>query len=185
MISPLSTGIIKSNKILENSSLQKILFQYPKEKIDLFNHLNFSVPYIQTKTNSSSISFSSSNNNSSIKVKNNYSFNNKYIKTDNKTVNEQKKGNLFLGKKSKIFFNVNKNCKKKQFFITNKIEEKLINIPQDNKTILNIEDSNLPGNASPDKSAELIRQLEKALPQKEKPKLFNIINYNLFETFNV
>ena len=131
MISPLSTGIIKSNKTLENSSLQKILFENPKEKIDLFKHLNSSVPYIQTKTNSSSISFSSSNDNSSI----NYSFNNQYIKTDNKTVNEQKNGNLFLGKKTKIFFNVNKNCQKKQLFMTNKIKEKLIinitNIPQD------------------------------------------------------
>ena len=123
MISPLSTGIIKPNKILENSSLQKILFQYPKEKSDFINHLNSSVPYIQTKTNSSSISFSSSNDNSSIKVKNNYSFNNQYIKTDNKTDNEQKNGNLFLGKKTKIFFNVNKNCKKNNFLSLIKLKK--------------------------------------------------------------
>ena len=84
MISPLSTGIIKSNKTPDNSALQKILFQYPKEKSDFINHLNSSVPYIKTKTNSSSISFSSSIDNSSI----NYSFNNPYIKTDNKTINE-------------------------------------------------------------------------------------------------
>ena len=37
----------------------------------------------------------------------------------------------------------------------------------------------------PNKTTEQIRQLEKALPQKEKPKLFNTINYDLFETFNV
>ena len=73
MISPLSTGIIKSNKILENSGLQKILF--------------------------------------------------KYIKTTNKTVNEQKNGNLFLGKKTKIFFNVNKNCKKNSFLSLIKLKK--------------------------------------------------------------
>ena len=42
MISPLSTGIIKSTNLLENSLLQTILYQYPKEKNDFFNQLNSS-----------------------------------------------------------------------------------------------------------------------------------------------
>ena len=188
MKSSLSSGIIKSNKILENSLLQMVLYQYPKEKNELINPLNSCDSYKPIKMNLSSNNSTSSNDNSSAKVKINSSFNsiNQYFNRDNKAVNEQKNGNLFLGKKTKIFFNVNKNNKKKQFFITNKIKENsesnINNISPDNKAILNIENSNGPENTFSDKSAGQIIQLEKTLPIKEKPKLFHTINYNLFET---
>jgi len=188
MKSSLSSGIIKSNKILENSLLQMTLYQYPKKKNELINPLNSCDSYKPIKMNLSSNNSTSSNDNSSAKVKINSSFNsiNQYFNRDNKAVYEQKTGNLFLGKKTKIFFNVNKNDKKKQFFITSKIKENsesnINNISQDNKAILNIVNSNNPENTFSDKSAGQIIQLEKTLPIKEKPKLFHTINYNLFET---
>ena len=48
----------------------------------------------------------------------------------------------------------------------------LNNISQDNKNKLNTENSYSQENDSLDKSTEKIRQLEKALPKKEKSKLF-------------
>ena len=171
--------------MLENPSLQKKLYQYPKEKNEIINPLNSSATYIPTKTNLSSNG--SISDNSSVKDINSSSFNNvnQYIQTAKKSVNEQIKENSFLGIKRKIFFNVNKNDKKKQFFVTSNINENsmfnLNNISQDDKIKLNIENSNSQENDSLDKSNEKIRQLEKALPKKEKPKLFYTTNYELFE----
>ena len=187
MIPTLSTGIIKSNQMLENPSLQTKLYQYPKEKNKLINPLNSSDTYLPTKTNLSSNG--SISDNSSVTDKSSSSFNNvnQYIKTAKKSVNGQIKENSFLGIKRKIFFNVNKNCKKKQFFVTSNINENsmfnLNNISQDDKIKLNIENSKSQKNDSPDKSAEKIMQLEKELPKKEKPKLFYTTNYELFENF--
>ena len=184
MIPTLSTGIIKSNQMLENPSLQTKLYQYPKEKNELINPLNSSDINLPTKTNLSSNGFISDI--SSVIDTSSSSFNNvnQYIKTAKKSVNGQIKENSFLGIKRKIFFNVNKNDKKKQFFVTSKINENLMfnlnNISQDDKIKLNTENPNQE-NDSPDKSNEKIRQLEKALPKKEKPKLFYTTNYELFE----
>ena len=155
MIPTLSTGIIKSNQMLENSSLQTKLYHYPREKNELINPLNSSDTYLSTKTNLSSNG--SIPDNSSVKDKNSSSFNdvNQYIKTAKKSFNVQIKENSFLGIKRKIFFNVNKNDKKKQFFVTSKINENLMfnlnNISQDDKIKLNIENSNSQENDSLDK----------------------------------
>ena len=189
MISSSPAETIKSNKILENS-VQTILYQCPKDQGDFNKPYNSCVPNLSPKTNLILNSSTYSNNNSSIKVKTNTSFNciNQYIKIDNKTIktiNEQKKGKMFLRKKTKIYFNVQKNCKKKPFFITNKnignSTFNLNNISQNNKSILNIENSNIPESTFSDKSIEQIRSPEKTIPKKEKAKLFYTIDYNLFE----
>ena len=52
------------------------------------------------------------------------------------------------------------------------------NISQNNKTIINIENSNTHGSTFSDKSAE---KSEKIFLLKEKPKLFYTVDYNLFE----
>ena len=129
-----------------------------------------------------SSSYGSISDNSSVKDKNSSSFNsvNQYIKTTRRSVNEKIKENSFFGIKKKIFFNVNKNDKKKQFFVISKINENLLfnlnNISQDNKNKLNTENSYSQENDSLDKSTEKIRHLEKALPKKEKPKIFCTTN---------
>ena len=183
MIPSSSAETIKSNKILENSLLT-VFYHCPKDQSDFKTPFNFYVPNLSPKTNLSLNSSIYSNNSSSIKAKNNSSFNciNQYIKTVNKTINEQKEGKTFLGKKTKIYFNVQKNCKKKPFFITNKNMGNStfdINIiSQNNKSILKIENSNSRESTFLDKSGV---QLEKELHKKEKPKLFYTVDYNLFE----
>ena len=186
MISSSLEETIKANKIIENS-VQTIVYQCPKDQNYFNKELNSWVADLSSKTNLRLNSFTYSNNLSSSKVKNNSSFNcfNQYIKTVNKTINVHKKGNLFLGKKMKIYFNVIKNCKKKPLFITNKnmgnSTFNINNINQNNKSILNNENSNSSESTFSDKSAEQIKQLEKELHKKENPKLFYTINYNLFE----
>ena len=183
MIPSSSAETIKSNKILENSLLT-VFYHCPKDQSDFKTPFNFYASNLSSKTNLSLNSSIYSNNSSSIKAKNNSSFNciNQYIKTVNKTINEQKEGKTFLGKKTKIFFEVQKNCKKKPFFITNKNMGNstfdINNISQNNKSILKIENSNSRESTFLDKS---VVQLEKELHKKEKPKLFCIVDYNLFE----
>ena len=183
MIPSSSAETIKSNKILENSLLT-VFYHCPKDQSDFKTPFNFYVPNLSPKTNLSLNSSIYSNNSSSIKAKNNSSFNciNQYIKTVNKTINEQKEGKTFLGKKTKIYFNVQKNCKKKPFFITDKSMGNstfdINNISQNNKSILKIENSNNRESTFLDKS---VVQLEKELHKKEKPKLFYTVDYNLFE----
>ena len=157
MIPSSSAETIKSNKILENS-VQTILYQCSKDQSDFNKSLNSCAPDLSTKTNLSLNSSIYSNNSSSIKAKNNFSFNciDQYIKAVNKTINEQKEGKTFLGKKTKIYFDVQKNCKKKPFFITNKNMGNStfdINIiSQNNKSILKIENSNSRESTFLDKS---------------------------------
>ena len=183
MIPSSSAETIKSNKILENSLLT-VFYHCPIYQSDFKTPFNFYVPNLSPKTNLSLNSSIYSNNSSSIKAKNNSSFNciNQYIKTVNKTINEQKEGKTFLGKKTKIYFNVQKNCKKKPFFITDKSFGNstfdINNISQNNKSILKIENSNNRESTFLDKS---VVQLEKELHKKEKPKLFYTVDYNLFE----
>ena len=97
----------KSSKILKNST-QAILYRYPKEKIHFIKLLNSCDPCSFSTSNLSSNNFSNSNNNSSPQITNKYFSNccNQYIQAVNKTINEQKKGNFFLGKKTKIYFKV-------------------------------------------------------------------------------
>ena len=157
MISSSSAETIKSNKILENSLLT-VFYHCPKDQSDFKTPFNFYVPNLSPKTNLSLNSSIYSNNSSSIKAKNNSSFNciNQYIKTVNKTINEQKEGKTFLGKKTKIYFNVQKNCKKKPFFITDKSMGNstfdINNISQNNISILKIENSNSRESTFLDKS---------------------------------
>ena len=95
----------KSNKILENST-QAILYRYPKEKSDFIKLLNSCDPCSVSKSNLSSNNFSNSNNDSSPQITNKYFSNcyNQCIQEVNKSINEQKKGNSFLGKKIKNLF---------------------------------------------------------------------------------
>ena len=183
MIPSSSAETIKSNKILENSLLT-VFYHCPKDQSDFKTPFNLYVPNLSPKTNLSLNSSIYLNNSSSIKAKNNSSFNciNQYIKTVNKTINEQKEGKTFLGKKTKIYFNVQKNCKKKPFFITDKSMGNstfdINSISQNNKSILKIENSNSRESTFLYKSGV---QLEKELHKKEKPKLFYTVDYNLFE----
>ena len=183
MIPSSSAETIKSNKILENS-LHTVFYHCPKDQSDFKTPFNFYASNLSSKTNLSLNSSIYSNNSSSIKAKNNSSFNciNQYIKTVNKTINEQKEGKTFLGKKTKIYFNVQKNCKKKPFFITDKSMGNstfdINSISQNNKSILKIENSNSRESTFLYKSGV---QLEKELHKKEKPKLFYTVDYNLFE----
>ena len=103
----------KSSKILKNST-QAILYRYPKEKIHFIMLLNSCDPCSFSTSNLSSNNFSNSNNNSSPQITNKYFSNcyNKYIQVVNKSINEQKKENSFLGKKTKIYFKVKNNCNK-------------------------------------------------------------------------
>ncbi len=183
MTSSSSSKTIKSNKISENSLYSK-LNHYPKVQSDFNMPFNSYIPNLSPKSNLCLNSFTHLNNSSSTKVINNPSSNCIYqnIKTVNITINKQKKGNTFLGKKTKIHFKVQKNCKKKRFFITNKNMRNstfnINNISQNNKTIINIENSNTHGSTFSDKSAE---KSEKIFLLKEKPKLFYTVDYNLFE----
>ena len=144
----------KSNKILENST-QAILYRYPKEKSDFIKLLNSCDPCSFTKSNLSSNNFSNSNNDSSPQITNKYFSNcyNQCIQVVNKSINEQKKGNSFLGKKIKIYFKVNNNCNKN----TENLKSNINNISHNNKIIFNIENSNSHESTFSEKSDDQIR----------------------------
>ena len=104
----------------------------------------------------------------------------------NNTKNNQK---TFLGKKKKIHFDVLKNCEKKRIFETRifygKNEQHSIDDSNSNnlvkdKNVLNRQNSESSESTFSIKETEKNEFPEKR-PQKTVKKLFNIIDYNLFD----
>ena len=189
MASSFWTDSIKISKIKENFDHTK-LYQLPKEKSDLLIPLispSFNLSN-NTPSNLSLNKISKINNNSSLKFENIYNnsalkYFNQNIDDNNQANNEQKKENKFLEKKRKIHFNV-MHYENKPLFITNKNEGNFIlntNTINDNKTKINLENSNSSESNFLNKDAGKNNLLGKTFPKKEMPKLFNTINYNLFE----
>ena len=118
-----------------------------------------------------------------------YTYNNSSNEKNNKQ-NEENVENSFLGKKTKIHFNVLKNCEKKRIFETTiyyrKNEHNINNITSNNlskdENQLNSQNSQSLESTLSIKEEEKNETLEKRL-QKPAKKLFNIIDYNLFEDF--
>jgi len=185
MISDLSTDTLKTNINFENPK-ESQLFQTSKGKSEFNKSLNHSTPSILiTKDNLNLNSFSYLNNNSSDNTKNEYSpicFN--QMNKSNNVINEQEKEKMFLRKKRNIRFNIEKNSEKKPLFIINKNAENLSfnikNITLNDTSTLNISNLNSPENLLSNKKEFEIKQLVKIFSKKEKPILFNTINYNLF-----
>ena len=119
-----------------------------------------------TSTNSSVDSYNSSSNDFSLNEANKSIF----IINRNFQNNEQKNDNIFLGNKRKIQFNVKKIDKKSPFLITTNKNS------SNTQKVNNTTESNLLSKKT--KKKEL---LEKPLPKKIKPHLFNTFNYNSFE----
>ena len=119
-----------------------------------------------TSTNSSVDSYNSSSNDFSLNEANKSIF----IINRNFQNNEQKNDNIFLGNKRKIQFNVKKIDKKSPFLITTNKNS------SNTQKVNNTTKSNLLS-----KETEKKELLEKPLPKKIKPHLFNTFNYNHFE----
>ena len=119
-----------------------------------------------TSTNSSVDSYNSSSNDFSLNEANKSIF----IINRNFQNNEQKNDNIFLGNKRKIQFNVKKIDKKSPFLITTNKNS------SNTQKVNNTTESNLLS-----KETEKKELLEKPLPKKIKPHLFNTFNYNHFE----
>jgi len=155
--------------------------------------LNTSSP---TSTNPSVESFNSFNdsslnetNKSIIIIKKNFNYcdlnenkNNERNKND-----DQKNKNIFLGNKRKIQFNVKKIDKKSPIFITSNENSKFdlsnfaLNNSNINKNSLNFPNVDTTESTLLSKETEKKELLEKPLPKKVKPHLFNTINYDFFE----
>ena len=185
MISDLSTDTLKASINFENPK-ESQLFQTSKGKSEFNKSLNHSTPSILiTKDNLNLNSFSYLNNNSSDNTKNEYSpicFN--QMNKSNNVINDQEKEKMFLRNKRDIHFDVEKSSEKKQLFIINKNAENMSfsikNIAPNDESTLSISNLNSPKNISPNKKEVEIKQLVKLIHKKEKPILFNTINYNLF-----
>lgn len=194
MRSFLPTNFIKDNMIIQSPELKKA---FPSSKTSnnfIIQSCSNSYCLNDAQTNFSLNSSSSKSTNSSVEssiFSNDSSFNdiNKNIFVINQNFNEQKNVKTFLGQKRKIQFNVQKDIKKSPIFITinNKENSKfnLNNFAIDNSN-MNKNSSNIPTYNSTEstflnKETEKKELLEKTDPKKEKPLLFNTINYSLFE----
>jgi len=144
---------------------------------------NFSLNSSSSKSTNSSVESSIFSNDSSSNDINKNIF-------LNQNFNEQKNLKTFLGQKRKIQFNVQKDVKKKSpMFITiNNNENSKFNLSNFaiNNSNMNKNSSNIPTYNSTEstflnKEAEKKELFEKTEPKKEKPLLFNTINYSLFE----
>ena len=126
MLSTYSADTIKTTIKLENPKAQE-LFQTSNEKIDFNTCLNYSIPSLtNTKTDLSLNSISFLNNDSLVNTKNKYPFTsiNQKVMAINKNINEQKGEKMFLPKKTNIYFNIEKNCKKNSFLLL--IKQKIV-----------------------------------------------------------
>ncbi len=194
MRSVLPTNSIKDNMIITSPELKKT---FPSSKMSnnfIIQSCSNSCCLTDTQTNFSLNSSSTKSINSPVEstiFSNDSSFNdiNKNIFETNQNFNEQKNLKIFLGQKRKIQFNVQKEVKKSPMFITinNKENSKfnLNNFAIDNSN-MNKNSSNIPTYNSTEstflnKETEKKELLEKTDPKKEKPLLFNTINYSLFE----
>jgi len=209
MRSVLATNSIKDNMIITSPELKKtfpsskmsnnFIIQSCSNSCCLTDtQTNFSLNSSSTKSTNSPVESTIFSNDSSFNDINknifetNQNFNFYYEPKENKNNgrnNEQKNVKTFLGQKRKIQFNVQKEVKKSPMFITinNKENSKfnLNNFAIDNSN-MNINSSNIPTYNSTEstflnKETEKKELLEKTDPKKEKPLLFNTINYSLFE----
>ena len=191
---PRPTNCIKDNMIITSPELNKALSSSKTYNNFIKQSCSHSCCLTDNQTNLSLNSISSKSINTSIEssiFSNDSSFNdiNKNIFVINQNFNEQKNVKTFLGQKRKIQFNVQKDVKKSPIFITINNKEnskyKLSNFAIDNSN-MNKNSSNIPTYNSTEstflnKETEKKELLEKTDPKKEKPLLFNTINYSLFE----
>ena len=194
MRSVLATNSIKDNMIITSPELKKTFPSLKMSNNFIIQSCSNSCCLTDTQTNFSLNSSSTKSINSPVEstiFSNDSSFNdiNKNIFETNQNFNEQKNVKTFLGQKRKIQFNVQKEVKKSPMFITinNKENSKfnLNNFAIDNSN-MNKNSSNIPSYNSTEstflnKETEKKELLEKTDPKKEKPLLFNTINYSLFE----
>ena len=176
--------------ILKNSVQKKIFTDSTNEKTTSISH--FYSPS-DNQSNFSLNSYSDSIDNSSNEsnhIHNNLYYNdtdeNSYTSSKkNNTKNSQKK---FLGKKTKIHFDVLKNCEKKRIFETRIFYGKNEHNIDDSNSNNLVKDKNILNrqNSESSESTFSIKETEKnessaKLPQKTVKKLFSIIDYNLFD----
>ena len=176
--------------ILKNSVQKKIFTDSTNEKTTSISH--FYSPS-DNQSNFSLNSYSDSIDNSSNEsnhIHNNLYYNdtdeNSYTSSKkNNTKNSQKK---FLGKKTKIHFDVLKNCEKKRIFETRIYYGKNEHYNDDSNSNNLVNDKNILNrhNSESSESTFSIKETEKnessaKLPQKTVKKLFSIIDYNLFD----
>ena len=176
--------------ILKNTEPKKIFVVSTNEQAPSISYFYSSS---DNQSNFSLNSYSDSIDNSSNEsnhIQNNLYYNatdeNSYTSSKkNNTKNSQKK---FLGKKTKIHFDVLKNCEKKRIFETRIFYGKNEhNIDYSNSNNL-VKDKNILNrqNSESSESTFSIKETEKnessaKLPQKTVKKLFSIIDYNLFD----
>ena len=176
--------------ILKNSVQKKIFTDSTNEKTTSISH--FYSPS-DNQSNFSLNSYSDSIDNSSNEsnhIHNNLYYNdtdeNSYTSSKkNNTKNSQKK---FLGKKTKIHFDVFKNCEKKRIFETRIFYGKNEHNIDDSNSNNLVKDKNILNrqNSESSESTFSIKETEKnessaKRPQKTVKKLFSIIDYNLFD----
>ena len=173
-----------------NTVQKKIFTDSTNEKTTSISH--FYSPS-DNQSNFSLNSYSDSIDNSSNEsnhIQNNLYYNdtdeNSYTSSKkNNTKNSQKK---FLGKKTKIHFDVLKNCEKKRIFETRIFYGKNEHNIDDSNSNNLVKDKNILNrqNSESSESTFSIKETEKnessaKLPQKTVKKLFSIIDYNLFD----
>ena len=176
-------SLLKTELIMENIRITipalKESFQSSKKDNDFIIPSSPSHPSLTGTQNNSSLNTASpTSTNSSVdscnSSSNDFSLNeaNKSIFIINRNFlnNEQKNDNIFLGNKRKIQFNVKKIDKKSPFLITTNKNS------SNTQKVNNTTESNLLS-----KETEKKELLEKPLPKKIKPHLFNTFNYNHFE----
>ena len=176
--------------ILKNSVQKKIFTDSTNEKTTSISHF-YSPSDNQSNFSLNSYSDSIDNSfNESNHIHNNLYYNdtdeNSYTSSKkNNTKNSQKK---FLGKKTKIHFDVLKNCEKKRIFETRIFYGKNEHNIDDSNSNNLVKDKNILNrqNSESSESTFSIKETEKnessaKLPQKTVKKLFNIIDYNLFD----
>ena len=176
-------SLLKTELIMENIRITipalKESFQSSKKDNDFIIPSSPSHPSLTGTQNNSSLNTASpTSTNSSVdscnSSSNDFSLNeaNKSIFIINRNFqnNEQKNDNIFLGNKRKIQFNVKKIDKKSPFLITTNKNS------SNTQKVNNTTESNLLSKKTKKKGL-----LEKPLPKKIKPHLFNTFNYNHFE----
>ena len=179
--------VIDENLIIKNSEPKRFFTNSKNDNESPIPSISYSSIISDEHSNLNLNSCFGSSDNSFKELK--YTFNNSSNKKNNKQ-NEENVKNTFLGKKTKIHFNVLKKCEKKRIFETTiyyrKNEHNIDNITSNNlskvENPLNPQNSQSLESTLSIKEEEKNETLEKRL-QKPAKKLFNIIDYNLFEDF--
>ena len=179
--------VIDENLIIKNSEPKKFFTNSKNGNKSPIPSISYSSIISDEHSNLNLNSCFGSSDNSFNELK--YTYNNLSNKKNNKQ-NEENVKNTFLGKKTKIHFNVLKKCEKKRIFETTiyyrKNEHNINNITSNNlskdENQLNRQNSQSLESTLSIKEEEKNETVEKC-SQKTTKKLFNIIDYNLFEDF--